>query len=182
MPQERYVLTGGPATGKTTLLGELKKHDFSTVPEAARTVLEQKRPRQMKIALQHQIELARKVQQAQKENLQKNAQPAVVFDRSPVDPVAYVEAHGEKPTKEILRQAKDFKCDIVFLLEPLKNYRMDAVRREDKSKAQKLHKHIRQAYARLGHNVIEVPDLGSVQKRAEFVKRKIEEFRRTKAA
>lgn len=181
MPQERYVLTGGPATGKTTLLGELEKRGFPTVPEAARAVLGQKRPRQMKILLRHQIELARQIQQAQKEH-PNGTKSAVVFDRSPVDPVAYVEAHGEKPTKEILRQAKEFKCDIVFLLEPLKKYRNDPIRLEDKGKAQKLHEHLRQAYARLGHKIIEVPDLGSAEKRAEFVKRKIEESRRTKVA
>jgi len=82
----------------------------------------------------------------------------------------------------MLRMAKAFKPDMVFLLAPLKEYKNDDVRKEDKKMALKIHMQIRQAYTRLGHDVIEVPDLGEVEKRAEFVKRKIEEFRRTKVA
>lgn len=38
---EKYVLTGGPGTGKTTLLKELAKRGYQTVPEAARLVIQE---------------------------------------------------------------------------------------------------------------------------------------------
>ncbi|QYJ07309.1 AAA family ATPase [Qipengyuania flava] len=37
----RIVLTGGPGAGKTTVLGELARRGFRTIPEAARAVLRQ---------------------------------------------------------------------------------------------------------------------------------------------
>lgn len=34
-----YVLTGGPGTGKTTLLNELGQQGYITVPEVARDII-----------------------------------------------------------------------------------------------------------------------------------------------
>jgi hypothetical protein len=42
-PPPWYVLTGGPCAGKTTLLAELEKRGYKTVPEAARTYIDQER-------------------------------------------------------------------------------------------------------------------------------------------
>jgi len=175
------VLTGGPCTGKTTLLGELEKIGYATVPEAARQLLMQKRPRQRKILFRNAIEMGRKIHEIQLDQ-HKAVTDNHVMDRSPVDPIAYAQAYGKKPTRQMLRTAKEFKADIVFLLEPLKKYQKDSARTEERKEALLLNQHLRNAYAKLGHNIIEVPDMGSAEKRAEFVRKKIEEFRRTKVA
>lgn len=36
---EKYILTGGPSTGKTTLLCELEKLGYAVVPESARSII-----------------------------------------------------------------------------------------------------------------------------------------------
>ena len=36
-----YVITGGPSTGKTTLLEELAKRGYKTIPEVARVVIDE---------------------------------------------------------------------------------------------------------------------------------------------
>ena len=36
-----YVITGGPSAGKTTLLAELEKLGYKTIPEAARTLIDE---------------------------------------------------------------------------------------------------------------------------------------------
>ncbi len=175
------VLTGGPGTGKTTLLNKLNACGFDTVPEAARVFLENKGKRSRKIISENQFVMGRNIHKIQQEQY-KTVTDRHVLDRSPIDPIGYAEAHGKKPTREMLRTAKAFRPDMVFLLAPLREYKKDDVRKEDKKLAQKLHEHLRLAYTRLGHKVIDVPDLGSAQKRAEFVKRKIGEFRRAKNA
>jgi len=168
------VFTGGPGTGKTSLICELEKHGFPTTPEAAREFLSGKGERRKKILSRDQLVMARNIHRIQQEQ-HKTVTDRHLLDRSPIDPLGYTEAYGKKPTREMLRTAKAFKPDMVFLLAPLNNYKKDAIRKEDEAMAQKIHDHIRQAYTRLGHKVIDVPDLGSVEKRAEFVKRKIEE-------
>jgi predicted ATPase len=125
--------------------------------------------------------MAKNIHRIQREQ-HKTVTDLHLLDRSPIDPIGYTEAYDKKPTRAMLRTAKAFKPDVVFLLAPLKEYKNDDVRKEDRKMALKIHRQIHQAYTRLGHDVIEVPDLGEVEKRAEFVKRKIEEFRRAKAA
>jgi len=169
------VITGGPGTGKTTLIEKMTGQEYTLVPEAARIALSTGKRRQ-KILSRNQIALAAKIHDIQLQQ-HKSVTNKHLLDRSPVDPIAYVEADGKKPTRKMLRTAKEYRPEMVFLLAPLKTYKNDAIRTEDEKTAQKIHEQIRQVYTRLGHRIIEVPDLGSVEKRADFVKRKIKEFR-----
>jgi len=176
------VITGGPGTGKTTLLEKMKEHDYKVVPEAAREFLSGKGERRKKILARDQLVMARNIHRIQQEQ-HKTVTDRHLLDRSPIDPIAYIEADEKKPTRGTLRVAKAYDPEMVFLLAPLKNYKKDATRKEDETTAKKIHDRIRQVYARLGHKIIDVPDFSApgmeeteaVAKRAEFVKRKIEE-------
>lgn len=173
MPK-KYVLTGGPATGKTTTAQALMEKGFPIVPEAARFVIEQEQSRggdvlPWKNFEMFQIVVTRK--QVELEASIKDAQ-VVFLDRGVVDNVAYCKFRGIDTPAEILETARLNKYHGVFLLDMLPIYEKDSARKEDPVTAAKIHESIKSAYSELGYDVIQVPPL-SVRERIELILSKV---------
>lgn len=170
-PNKWYVITGGPATGKTTLLAALAKRGHLTVPEAARAVVDQGRAKGLT------IQDIRKDEQKFQENVTRlkaerevAADPSVLtfFDRGMHDTWAYLVVGPYKiaPWVEELLQSSRYQK--VFLLEPLPEYEHDYARNEDETKRQQLQKLLKEAYTRHGMEVIHIPVM-PVEERADFI-------------
>ena len=97
MANNWYVITGGPSTGKTTLIKELSKRGYCTAPEAARTLIdaaladgvavEERRIDERRF----QYDVARLKQEV--ENTQ-STNDITFFDRGMQDTVAYLRYYG----------------------------------------------------------------------------------------
>lgn len=109
---KKYVITGGPCSGKTTVISLLKRKGFLVLEETAREVLRNnKRRKNPKNDLELQIEIFER--QIKKENNLGDAQ--VFLDRSALDGVAYsLLMHGRVPD---IALNYDFKgrYDLIFL-------------------------------------------------------------------
>ncbi len=169
MPK-KYVLTGGPATGKTTTAQALMEKGFHIVPEAARFIIEMEQERGGEILPWKkfdlfQIAVTRK--QLELESLIRDA-PIAFLDRGIVDNIAYCKLKGIETPKEVLEAASKNRYHGIFLLDMLPVYENDPARREDPITAAKIHESIKKTYLEIDYDVVEVPPL-SVQERIEFI-------------
>ncbi|HVS58504.1 MAG TPA: ATP-binding protein [Candidatus Saccharimonadales bacterium] len=166
-----YVVTGGPSTGKTTLLAELEKLGYKTVPEAARTHIDSALSRGISVAELRKDEKkfqeeVTKLKQAIERGL--NPKEIVFLDRGMHDTLAYLHHYGfvvENWVEELMHEAS---YSAVFLLEPLAEYVEDYARTEDEKFTHALHRLLHEAYATFGMEPVYVPPM-SVEDRVKFV-------------
>ncbi|MEO7363953.1 MAG: ATP-binding protein [Candidatus Saccharimonadales bacterium] len=166
-----YVITGGPSTGKTTLLAELNRLGFSTVPEAARTVIDQAIERGQTVAeLRADEQAFQDLVTKMKQSVEASQATDVVtfFDRGMHDTLAYLRHYGY-PVEDWVRELMDrARYKKVFLLDSLPSYEQDYARTEDSVFSKGIQKLLHDAYAENGMKPITVPVLPTVE-RAQFV-------------
>lgn len=171
MQNSWYVLTGGPATGKTTLLNALGNLGYVTIQEAAREHIDHSYKKGIPVE-----ELRRNERQFQedvariKERYESTLNPheTVFFDRGMHDTVAYMDYYGY-PLDDWLKKliaASSYKK--VFLLDEIKVDRKDYARTEDDTFMDQINDLLFKAYADNGMTPVMVPP-GSVKNRADFI-------------
>ncbi len=166
-----YVVTGGPAVGKSTLLAELEKLGYKTLPEAARDVIDEglaagkslEEVRGDEYQFQFDV-LERKVRNEQ----QQASDELVFFDRGMHDTVAYLRLHDFEINQDVVQTTRQASYKQVFLLEPLEQYTEDYARTESREEALQLNQLLAAAYTEYGLKVVKVPVLPPVE-RAQFV-------------
>lgn len=174
---EKYVITGGPNSGKTTTLNALKKQGFKVFDEVARIVLEHemKNNREV-ITWKGDIDTRqRKILDLQLKN-EKEADKikgAVFFDRGIPDGIVYYRLSGTKIPLVLLSEAgkekRDYKKVFIFDMLP---YKTDSVRKEPEKIAKKIHEMIYQVYSELGYEIVKVPVM-PVEERVRFIRKNI---------
>lgn len=170
-----YVLTGGPSTGKTTLLGEIEKLGHKTVPEAARTVIEEAFKKGISVE-----ELRKDEEHFQNEVIKLKIKleneldndTLTFLDRGMQDTLAYMRYYGfkvDRSAKSLFNTAKYRK---VFLLEPLPTFKNDLARTEDLSFTKKIHKLLLEAYSEYGMEPIVIAS-DSLENRLKLILSKV---------
>lgn len=166
-----YVLTGGPSTGKTSLIEELSKIGHKTVPEAAREhidvsykngiLVEELRKDERKF--QEDVALIKERYESE-----LDASENVFFDRGMHDTIAYMAYYGY-PVEEWLQKIIDGSSyKKVFLLEPLEVYKKDYARTEDKRFMYEINDLLFEAYDKAGMKPVYVP-VGTLEDRLAYV-------------
>ncbi len=170
-PNNWYVITGGPSTGKTTLLSQLEKLGHKVVPEAARTYIDEQlamgfRLQQIRAdeeKFQHEI-----VRMKVKIESELDKDALTFLDRGMHDTLAYLEDYSFVIEDWITEHMRSARYKQVFLLEPLATFTADHVRIEDMAFTMRLHRLLDKAYADFGMKPISVPAI-SPEQRASFV-------------
>ncbi|VVB79594.1 AAA domain protein [uncultured archaeon] len=170
----RIVFTGGPCSGKTTLLEQLALKGLTIVPETARIIIEQEQKRDSEILpwrnlYGFQEEVAR-VQLEQEHSYEGRH---LFLDRGVVDGHGF-SLNGKIPTPEIIMDFGKSRYNLVFLLDPLPNYKNDSSRKETPQMARKIHDRLDEAYRHFGYQPIRIPVLGSVEERANYATKLLE--------
>ncbi len=169
---QKYIITGAPGTGKTSLINELKKRNVSCSEEISREIIVEQIASDGDIvpwknlqAFSERVAVLRKVQF---ENAPNNK--LHFFDRSIIDVVAYMQVdklcvpNNLKTDCEVLRYA-----EIVFYTPIWTDiYSTDSERMEDLAKAKTIEKEIISTYKTLKYQLIEVPKL-PIGKRVDFI-------------
>jgi len=164
-----YVITGGPGTGKSSLIEMLKKYDFYVVPEAAARIIreekESKKPKGETIIPEHagrRQEFQKKVFDMHSDDLKKIS-PEIekaFLDRSHVDNVAYCKYYGAPLPEGIMAAIKSSNYKKAYILEQMskKDYIKTEIRYEGYKTAQKIHAKIYGAYKKYLHGkIVKVP-------------------------
>lgn len=166
-----YVITGGPSTGKTTLLAELDKLGYRVVPEGARMVIDEGIAKGLTIeqiradegVFQHDVLKFKEKMEAALED-----DKLTFLDRAMHDSLAYLRYY-EMPIEdwmyELIEKSKYKK---VFLLEPLPQFVHDYARTEGADFTKAMDKLLFDAYAEYGMEPVRLPPV-SVSDRLQIV-------------
>lgn len=180
--QRRYILTGGPCVGKTSIIHGLSTLGYTVVPEAATEVIAEEQAQGNSEPWKNpdfDLKISDRIYQRQQESSQSGAS-IVFFDRGPIDPLSYACYYNYSihPTiisrvEEILE--KPFYETTVFLIAPLieELYENSVIRYEDRATSEKLGDYLAQAYKVLGFSVVKVP-FGTIPQRVQWIVRYIE--------
>jgi len=164
-----YIITGGPGTGKSSLIGMLKKYGLYVVPEAAARIIEEeeesKKPKKERIIpwnANKRPEFQKKVFKMHSDDLNHiNHEIEKAFlDRSHIDNLAYCEYYNI-PFPEGLEEAiNSINYKKVYILEqPSKKfYTKTSTRHESYVEAKKIHNKIYENYKKyLLNKIVDVP-------------------------
>ena len=155
--QDWYVITGGPATGKSTLIELLAAQGRLVVPEAARVVLaEEKQKDSDRLPWRDLSKFQERVAQLQWEFEQAAWGQEAFLDRSFIDAYAYSTYGAVEPPALIEKHARN-RYKKVFLLDPLPDYVNDAQRWETQAFRDAIHPLIALAYEHFGYEPVDVP-------------------------
>ncbi len=189
-PTDWWIVTGGPSTGKTTLLDFLAQQGFKTMPEAARVYIDQEIDKGRTI---EQIRSSERNFQEEVLGMKYRAEDQapeselILWDRgADGDSIAYIK------TKKIMMTERSYqnydhhlgeggimvvfkrRYKGVFLLDRLSSYETDYARVENEGRAAEIQEDLREAYGMIGYQPIKVPvfssnPLVSVEARAQFI-------------
>lgn len=164
-----YVITGGPSSGKTTIIKKLKNLGYIVYPEAARVLIDKERRagKKLREIRKNEGEFQREVLKA-KIKIEKYAprDKIVFFDRAIPDSIAYYQMCG-LDQKEVLKFCERKSYKKIFFLGQLP-IKQDYARIEDDKTIKTLNKSLKISYKKLGYNIIDIP-IASIRKRVELI-------------
>jgi predicted ATPase len=166
-----YVVTGGPSTGKTTLLNILEQKGHKIFAEAARDVIDERLAQGLtlkqirKDEKKFQMEVLKRKQETESKH---SSDILTFFDRGMHDTLAYMRFYGWEVEKALEKEIHKSKYRKVFLLDPLPKYEQDYARTEGEEFKNKINELLRQDYEKAGMEVIHVP-FDKPEERAQFV-------------
>lgn len=167
------IVTGGPGSGKTTLIEALAATGHPVQPEAGRAVIR----RQQNIdgqalpwrdrALFAELMLDRDLEA----HGMSAVAPGIVFhDRGLPDLIGYLELCGLPSPGHFLTAARELRYARRVFIAPVwpEIFGQDAERRQDLDEARRTHEAMRAVYPRFGYELVELPK-ASVEVRAAFI-------------
>lgn len=171
-----YVLTGGPAVGKTTLLEELQKRGYEIVPEIARELIKEQQKNNGNALpwknkdLYKEIMFDRSVNSFEYIDKKVNHQSPVFFDRGFLDTICYAKLIQSEISEQMRTYAENWRYNKnVFILPPWQEiYETDNERKQYWDEAVLTFEIMSETYKSYGYNVIRLPKK-SVKERADFV-------------
>lgn len=165
-----YVITGGPSTGKTTVINMLQERGYKTTIEHARHYIDtmhsegktieeiRKNKRKFQLGvLDMQIEQETSI----------NPKDTVFLDRAIPDAMAYYQFLELDYDERLIEAMKNVSYKKIFILDRLP-FVKDYARTEDEDDQKKIHQLIIDVYKSLLSPVVFVPVL-SPEKRIEFI-------------
>ncbi|MBL4747201.1 MAG: ATP-binding protein [Flavobacteriaceae bacterium] len=171
--QKKIVITGGPGTGKSTVIDELCRRSYTCMPEISRQVtLEAQKKGVDQLFLTQPLlfsQLLLEGRVAQYISAEKSLKDVVFFDRGIPDVHAYMNYISQQYPPVYVDKCKLHNYDLVFLMPPWKTiYVTDNERYESFEQSLAIHNHLKHTYEELGYTIIEVP-FGTVSDRTDFI-------------
>jgi predicted ATPase len=168
----RYVITGGPGAGKTSLLTALGQRNFACSPEISRQLIEENSATGSRCL--PWIDLPCFAERAFERMIasynEAAEQQITFFDRGIPDIIAYLRVAGLEPDERTGRTWQHYPyATTIFLLPPWEQiYIRDDARWQTFEEAATIYHHIATIYRSSGYSVQELPKC-PVQQRADLI-------------
>ena len=173
MKTKKIVITGGPGTGKSTLINELTKRGFTCLEEISRQVtLNAKKEGVNQLFLTNPLlfsELLLKGRYKQYMDADAIKADIAFFDRGVPDVLAYMDFIGDRYPVSFTETCKNVVYDTVFILKPWEAiYTVDNERYENFEQALQIHDCLLNTYKNYNYQLIDVP-FGTVENRTNYI-------------
>lgn len=173
MQNKKIVITGGPGTGKSSIIKHLEQLGHPCLHEVSREITAKAQKEGItQLFLEKPILFSEKLLEARKEQYLQasNANtPVIFFDRGLPDVVAYMDYFNTRYPKKFTSACEEFQYDRVFLLPPWGEiYKTDNERYESFEQAVLIHQFLKKAYLTYGYTPIEVP-VETIENRSDFI-------------
>lgn len=173
--QRRYIITGGPGSGKTSIINELAKRGYLIAPEAATDVIEEGLQQNIQapwMADDYHIKVSALIAKRQ-EGVRNSKETVAFFDRGHLDGITYILLQRRKLPQEVVDYVQatvdeSFFEKKVFFIENLEFYEQAPYRDENLEEALEKSRQIKQNYQALGYEVINIPP-GTIEQRSEWI-------------
>lgn len=167
---KKFILTGGLAVGKSSIIRILDDKGYIAYSELFRTVLNENRdilPRENpELFIKKWFD--KKIDQYYK----SSSNEICFFERGIVDPIAAFLLFRKNIPKFYMKQIKEYRyTDPIFLIEPIPSeYYKNSWPRDilSKEEAMSYHNVLKDVYFDLGYEICSVPFL-EIEKRADFI-------------
>lgn len=177
MEIKRIVITGGPGTGKTSIINALKAQNFHCFDEIIRELtLEAKNDVDTSAQISNPIAFVNnpmdfntKLLNGRINQFTKANNELSFFDRGIPDVLAYMRFFNQEYDDTFTLACEKHKYNCVFLLPPWEAiYKCDNERFETFDEAVKIHDYLKQIYTAFKYKIIEVP-FGNIEARTNYI-------------
>jgi predicted ATPase len=177
MSNLRFVITGGPGAGKTTVLRALAERGYPHAAESARVIIRQR----LASGLSPRPPLAQFGNEILRRDIARYRETRVTdhhvfFDRGIVDALCLLDQQQALAPGQVAEYVRSFPYNEVVLLMPPWEaiYRTDSERDQTFAEAVEVFEGLRTWYARWGYETIEVPRT-AIDQRVHFILQTVEE-------
>jgi len=168
-----FIITGGPGTGKTTLIEELKQKGYNCVDEVARQIIKEQvlnngdalpwkdQEKYTFLMLERSVDTFLK---------NKNNSSVTFFDRGIPDTLAYAHIIQLEISAELTEAVRKYRYNsIVFILPSWEEiYKTDSERKQTFEESIEVYNTLKRTYQDCGYQLVEVPKL-KVKERVDFI-------------
>lgn len=172
--QKKYIITGAPGTGKSTLIEALQGQGISCLKEVSRAVIISEQNNDKDGMPWKNIERFTHLVFKQTQSALLNDKESIFCDRSLVDNLAYLNHYNKTPPNYL--KAFDYKkyyhSTVFFALPWDTIYKTDKQRPEGFDEQLILSKQLQNTYLKEGFNLVYLPFL-TVNERVDFILKRI---------
>lgn len=178
MKNKRILITGGPGSGKSSVIKKLESNGHFCLHEVSREVTAEAQKQGIdQLFLEDPFLFSFKLLEArvyQYNESKVSSENHVFIDRGIPDVLAYMDYFGTEYPSNFSKACILYKYDKVFLLPPWKEiYVNDDERYETFDQAKIIHSYLEKTYLGFGYKPIKVPK-GSINKRCDFILNNLE--------
>ncbi|UZO80177.1 ATP-binding protein [Aquimarina sp. ERC-38] len=174
MSVRKVVITGGPSTGKTSIIEHLEADNSVCLHEVSRKItLEAQRKGVTQLFLKDPSLFSKKLLEgriAQFKEAEACETSPVYIDRGIPDIIGYLDYAHQKIEEPFKQAAENYRYEQVFILPPWQKIHItDNERYENYEQASDIYQYVLGAYNLYGYHCIQVP-FGTVEERCKFIK------------